>query len=171
MPQQRRKEIDFWTALCSSTEYRVAALFRGLPSPSVELQRAFLLVKMISVEDQTDEIIFHQSAESRYNRVRELIKAEKELSDARGMLAAWEIFRQGISQKYPELLVWCPGYSTAPAPHEVGNYEPLDFLLPGNQPLEIMEGETMQEFEARMSTITIHDPELPGVVIIDSVKL
>lgn len=56
-------------------------------------------------------------------------------------------------------------------PQKVGNYEPLDFLLPGNQPLEIMEGETMQEFEERMKTITIHDPELPGVVIIDRVKI
>lgn len=43
-----------------------------------------------------------------FSRIRELLMAEKELSKARGMLASWEIFRQGISEKYPELLKWCP---------------------------------------------------------------
>jgi len=63
-------------------------------------------------------------------RITELLRAEKELSKAKGMLASWEVFRNGISEQYPELLKWCPP-----------------------------------------NTITIHDPELPGVVIIDSVNL
>ena len=62
-------------------------------------------------------------------RIIELLQAEKELANARVMLAAWEIFRNGISEQYPELLKWCP-----------------------------------------QNTITIHDPELPGVVIFDSVN-
>jgi hypothetical protein len=63
-------------------------------------------------------------------RIRELLQAEKELQKAKVILAAWEIFRNGISEQYPELLKWCP-----------------------------------------QNTITIHDPELPGVVIFDSVNL
>lgn len=66
----------------------------------------------------------------KYGRVVELIEAEKELSQARGMLASWEIFREGISEQYPELLKWCP-----------------------------------------QNTIAIHDPKLPGVVIVDSVNV
>jgi len=87
---------------------------------------------MRSIEDQTDEILFDLSAENRYNRVRELISKEKQLIQASATIYAWEIFRNGISEQYPELLKWCP--------------------QPAN-------------------TITIHDPELPGVVIVDSVNL
>lgn len=85
---------------------------------------------MRSTEDQVDEILFEVGAKSRYDRMIELIIAEKELQKARAMLASWEIFRNGISEQYPELLKWCPP-----------------------------------------NTITIHDPELPGVVIVDSVNI
>lgn len=65
-----------------------------------------------------------------FARIRDLLRAEKELSQANGILAAWEIFRKSISEQYPELLKWCP-----------------------------------------QNTVTIHDPELPGVVIVYSVKI
>ena len=84
---------------------------------------------MRSIEDQTDEILFDLSTENRYNRVRELLSKEKQLMQANATLYAWEIFRNGISEQYPELLKWCP-----------------------------------------QNTITIHDPELTGVVIVDSVN-
>ena len=84
---------------------------------------------MRSIDENVDEILIELGAKSRYDRVRELIHAEQELSKTRGMLASWEIFRNGISEQYPELLKWCP-----------------------------------------QNTITIHDPELPGVVIFDSVN-
>jgi len=84
---------------------------------------------MRNIEDQTDEILFDLSAENRYNRVRELLSKENQLIQANATLYAWEIFRNGISEQYPELLKWCP-----------------------------------------QSAITIHDPELPGVVIIDQVN-
>jgi len=132
-------------------------------------------------------------------RITELLRAEKELSQAKGMLAAWEIFRKGISEQFPELLKWCPGHSVAPDSNITGNYEPLDFLLTGYQPLEIMEDEIEKPAENcincdgfggvwkngeckecpvckgegtfQLPTITIHDPELPGVVIVESIKI
>lgn len=85
---------------------------------------------MRSIEDQVDEILFELAAKSRYDRMIELVIFEKELSKTRGMLASWEIFRNGISEQYPELLKFCPP-----------------------------------------NTIAIHDPELPGVVIVDSVNV
>jgi len=154
---------------------------------------------MRSIEDQTDEILLDLSAENRYNRVRELLSKEKQLTEACATLYAWEVFRNGISEQYPELLKWCPGHSVSPESNISGNYEPLDFILTGYQPLEIMEDEIEKPAENcincdgfggvwkngeckecpvckgegtfQPSTITIHDPELPGVVIVDQVNI
>ncbi len=51
-----------------------------------------------------------------------------------------------------------------------GNYEPSEFDRYGVQPLEILEGETLAEFEERMTTITIHDPSLPNVTLVEAVE-
>ena len=154
---------------------------------------------MRSIEEQIDEILFDLSAENRYNQVRELLSKEKQLVQANATLYAWEIFRNGISEKYPELLKWCPLNTITNDSNVSGNYEPLYFLLPSCKTLETMEEETEQpasekckkcdgfgsiwkdmeckdcpvchgEGNVQASTITIHDPELPGVVIVDNVN-
>lgn len=107
--------------------YTTKALFQKPPTAEIGL---FFWHKMRDIKDQVDEILFQLGAKSRYDRMIELITAEKELAKERSMLAAWEIFRQGISDQYPHLLKWCP-----------------------------------------QNTITVHDPELPGVVIVDSVNV
>lgn len=63
---------------------------------------------MKSYDTLTWEALDCLTSESQYNRVLELIEKEKELSKAMGLLQAWEIFRAGISDQYPQLLIWCP---------------------------------------------------------------
>lgn len=82
---------------------------------------------MTSFEVLISELLDESTPKRKYERVLELIEAEKELSRAKGLIEAWEIFRRGISDR-PELLKWCPE-----------------------------------------NTVTIHDPELPGVTIIEQI--
>lgn len=196
----------FHIALLSWAGIGIDPRLSAFPKAPGHDKRAFLLHKMdLRNRQETDEVLeiasdvaceYNGGMSLEFARIRELLRAEKELSKARGMLASWEVFRNGISEQYPELLKWCPWHSVAPDSNIAGNYEPLDFLLTGYQPLEIMEDETEKPAENcincdgfgsvwkngeckecpvcqgegtfRPSTITIHDPELPDVVIFDS---
>lgn len=83
----------------------------------------------MAYDKMLEHLFYINPNSSIHKRITELLETEKEVARLKGMLASWEIFRNGISEQYPELLKWCP-----------------------------------------QNTITIHDPELPGVVIVDSVK-
>lgn len=65
------------------------------------------------LEELIDDVVprYQQSSNNGQQRMKELFLAEKELKNARAMLASWEIFRNGISEQYPELLKWCPPIS------------------------------------------------------------
>ena len=63
---------------------------------------------MISFEILIDEALDCLTPRARHDRVVQLIEREKQLSKAVAMLRVWEIFRDGISEQYPELLKWCP---------------------------------------------------------------
>lgn len=71
---------------------------------------------MLSYETLINEALDCLTPKAKHDRVIELIEKEKELSKAMGLLQAWEIFRAGISEKYPELLVWCPSIDTTKHP-------------------------------------------------------
>jgi hypothetical protein len=80
---------------------------------------------MKSYETLTWEALDCATSKAQHERVIQLLEKEKELSNAMGLLQAWEIFRDGIRKQYPELLVWCPDIKAVKDALEMEVFKPL----------------------------------------------